>query len=189
MATISRGYIAKLPELKGFIPINYIDNGLSAYGIDETSGTKHRVGRCCALTNELRRDPDSGLRRQKTGGTSVLCPTLGAKAIGACPAPGQTIDITIQVTAKYKSLIKLNGKFDTETEEYFQTLVQPNVGKEWNVPPGNGVFTKQYVLPTGLTSVTRTASSACRTKATTTLWKRGFGTAPTCTPPTLVVRR
>ncbi|KAF0691259.1 hypothetical protein As57867_017413, partial [Aphanomyces stellatus] len=137
-----RGYIGKLDAFKGLIPINYSDNGLSAGGIAQTSSGKHGV---CG-------DPYNGVREHETGGTYGLFPTLGAKAIGACYKPGQTVDIQVQLTANHMGvfhfeLCKLNGKHDKETEECFQTLVQPNGEKEWKVPPGNQVFTIPTTLP------------------------------------------
>ncbi|KAF0688915.1 hypothetical protein As57867_019492, partial [Aphanomyces stellatus] len=101
-------------------------------------------------------DPYNGVREHETGGTYGLFPTLGAKAIGACYKPGQTVDIQVQLTANHMGvfhfeLCKLNGKHDKETEECFQTLVQPNGEKEWKVPPGNQVFTIPTTLPAGVT--------------------------------------
>ncbi|KAF0690731.1 Aste57867_17895 [Aphanomyces stellatus] len=141
-----RGYIGKLPEFKDVVPINYSDNGLSAGGIAQTSGGKHGV---CG-------DPYSGVREHETGGTYGVFPTQGAKAIGACYAPGSTVDITVQVTANHMGvfhfgLCKLNGKHDKETEECFQTLSQPNGQQTWPVPSGNQDFTTQWVLPQGVT--------------------------------------
>ncbi|OQR89831.1 hypothetical protein ACHHYP_06006 [Achlya hypogyna] len=140
-----RGYIGRLPAFKA-IPINYSDNGLNAGGIGGTSGGKHGV---CG-------DPFSGAREHETGGTYGLFPTLGAKAIGQCYAPGATMDLNIQITANHKGyftfgLCKLNGKNDKETEECFQDLVQPNGEKQWQLPAGNDFFKMQYKLPSGVT--------------------------------------
>ncbi|KAF0708533.1 hypothetical protein As57867_004610, partial [Aphanomyces stellatus] len=126
-----RGWIGRLPNHKD-IPIDYSDNGLNAGGIAQTSGGKHGV---CG-------DAYAGVREHETGGIYGLFPTLGAKAIGACYTPGQTIDITIQVTANHMGhftfgLCKLNGKHDKETEECFQVLAQPNGQEQWPVPSGN----------------------------------------------------
>ncbi|RHZ20073.1 hypothetical protein DYB31_004128 [Aphanomyces astaci] len=141
-----RGYIGKLPKYAGLVPINYDDNGLSAGGIGGTKGGKHGV---CG-------DPYSGVRQHETGGTYGLFPVHGSKVVGACYAPGSTVDLQVQLTANHKGyfqfgLCKLNGKHDKETNECFQTLIQPNGDKQWQVPPGNEVFTIQSVLPAGVT--------------------------------------
>ncbi|KAF0689371.1 Aste57867_19176 [Aphanomyces stellatus] len=141
-----RGYIGKVDGFKGLIPVDYSDNGLNAGGIAQTSGGKHGV---CG-------DPYSGVREHETGGTYGLFPTLGAKAIGACYTPGQTLDLQVQVTANHMGyftfgLCKLNGKSDKETEECFQSLAQPNGQEQWPVPSGNQIFNMQYTLPAGVT--------------------------------------
>ncbi|KAF0712866.1 hypothetical protein As57867_004609, partial [Aphanomyces stellatus] len=139
------GYIGRLPNHKD-IPIDYSDNGLNAGGIAQTSSGKHGV---CG-------DAYVGVREHETGGIYGLFPTLGANAIGACYTPGQTIDITIQVTANHMGhftfgLCKLNGKHDKETVECFQVLAQPNGQEQWPVPSGNQDFTMKYTLPQGVT--------------------------------------
>nr|AIG55958.1 secreted protein [Achlya hypogyna] len=139
-----RGYIGRLPAFKD-IPIDYSDNGLNAGGIGGTSGGKHGV---CG-------DAYSGVREHETGGIYGLFPTLGAKAVGACFAPGATVDINVQITANHKGyfefgLCKLNGKGDKETEECFQDLLQPNGEKQWQLPAGNDFFKMQYKLPAGV---------------------------------------
>ncbi|RHY99295.1 hypothetical protein DYB31_011879, partial [Aphanomyces astaci] len=115
-------------------------------GIGGTKGGKHGV---CG-------DPYSGVRQHETGGTYGLFPVHGSKVVGACYAPGSTVDLQVQLTANHKGyfqfgLCKLNGKHDKETNECFQTLIQPNGDKQWQVPPGNEVFTIQSVLPAGVT--------------------------------------
>ncbi|KAF0691606.1 hypothetical protein As57867_017141, partial [Aphanomyces stellatus] len=141
-----RGYIGKLPQFKDVVPINYSDNGLSAGGIGQTSGGKYGI---CG-------DPYNGVRAHETGGVYGTFPTNGAKAIGACYAPGATVDLKVQITANHKGyfqfgLCKLNAKGDKETEECFQSLAQPNGEKQWQLPPGNDFFTMQYKLPSGVT--------------------------------------
>ncbi|KAF0710774.1 hypothetical protein AaE_012384, partial [Aphanomyces astaci] len=141
-----RGYIGKLPKFADLVPVNYDDNGLSAGGIGGTKGGKHGV---CG-------DPYSGVRQHETGGTYGLFPVHGSKVVGACYAPGSTVDLQVQLTANHQGyfqfgLCKLNGKHDKETNDCFQTLVQPNGETQWQVPPGNEVFTIQSVLPAGVT--------------------------------------
>ncbi|KAF0696077.1 hypothetical protein As57867_013109, partial [Aphanomyces stellatus] len=137
-----RGYIGKLPDFKGLVPIDYSDNGLNAGGIDETKSGKHGV---CG-------DPYKGARDHESGGIYGTFPTLGAKAIGACLVPGSTVDLTVQVTANHMGyftfgLCKLNGKTDKETEECFELLAQPNGQVQWPVPKGNDFFNMSYTLP------------------------------------------
>ncbi|EQC28840.1 hypothetical protein SDRG_13353 [Saprolegnia diclina VS20] len=107
-----RGYIGKLPQFKDLVPTNYSDHGLNAGGIGGTAGGKHGV---CG-------DPYTGARDHETGGMYGLFPTHGSKVVGACFAPGATIDLNIQITANHKGyfefgLCKLNGKGDKETED------------------------------------------------------------------------
>ncbi|RHZ41653.1 hypothetical protein DYB26_013603 [Aphanomyces astaci] len=141
-----RGYIGKLPQFKGLVPINYSDHGLSAGGIGQTSGGKNGI---CG-------DPYTGVREHETGGTYGRFPQHREKVIGACYAPGSTIGVQVQLTANHKGffefgLCKLNSLNDKETEECFQALAEPSGLKEWQVPPGNGFFDIQYVLPSGVT--------------------------------------
>ncbi|OQR83208.1 eukaryotic translation initiation factor 3 subunit A-like isoform X1, partial [Achlya hypogyna] len=137
-----RGYIGKLPQFKDVVPTDYSDHGLNAGGIQQTKGGKHGV---CG-------DPYNGARDHETGGMYGLFPTHGSKVIGACYAPGATVDLQVQITANHKGffefgLCKLNGKGDKETEECFQTLTQPNGEKQWQLPAGNDFFKMQYTLP------------------------------------------
>ncbi|ETV69628.1 hypothetical protein H257_14650 [Aphanomyces astaci] len=141
-----RGYIGKLAQFAGIVPPDYGDHGLNAGGIAATSGGKFGV---CG-------DSYTGVRQHETGGTYGTFPTNGAKAIGACYAPGSTVDLQVQLTANHKGyfefgLCKLDMKHDKETNECFQTLAQPNGETQWQVPPGNEVFTIQSVLPAGVT--------------------------------------
>ncbi|RLO04641.1 hypothetical protein DYB28_001693 [Aphanomyces astaci] len=141
-----RGYIGKLPQYKGLVPINYSDNGLSAGGIGQTSGGKNGI---CG-------DPYTGVREHETGGVYGRFPQHREKVVGACYAPGSTIGVQVQLTANHKGyfefgLCKLNHLNDKETEECFQALAEPSGLKEWQVPPGNGFFDIQYVLPSGVT--------------------------------------
>ncbi|KAF0748239.1 hypothetical protein AaE_007419 [Aphanomyces astaci] len=141
-----RGHIGRLPKFSGLVPINYSDNGLSAGGIGGTKGGKHGV---CG-------DAYSGVREHETGGTYGRFPIHGSKVVGACYAPGSTVDLEIQLTANHKGyfqfgLCKLSGKDDKETEECFKALAQPSGETQWQVPPGNQVFNMKYVLPSGVT--------------------------------------
>ncbi|KAF0691170.1 hypothetical protein As57867_017490, partial [Aphanomyces stellatus] len=140
-----RGYIGKLSQFS-YIPKDYNDHGLNGGGIWLTSGGQHGV---CG-------DPYNAARDHETGGTYGTFPTNGAKAIGGCYTPGQTLDLQIELTANHMGyfefgLCKLNAKTDKETEECFQSLAQPNGNKQWPVPPGNQQFSMQYTLPQGLT--------------------------------------
>ncbi|RHZ41016.1 hypothetical protein DYB26_011626 [Aphanomyces astaci] len=141
-----RGYIGKLAQFAGIVPPDYDDHSLNAGGIAATSGGKFGV---CG-------DSYSGTRQHETGGTYGTFPTNGAKAIGACYAPGSTVDLQVQLMANYKGyfefgLCKLDTKDDKESNECFQTLAQPSGETKWQVPPGNEVFTIQSVLPAGVT--------------------------------------
>ncbi|RHY16928.1 hypothetical protein DYB25_004126 [Aphanomyces astaci] len=141
-----RGYIGKLAQFAGIVPPDYDDHSLNAGGIAATSGGKFGV---CG-------DSYSGTRQHETGGTYGTFPTNSAKAIGACYAPGSTVDLQVQLMANYKGyfefgLCKLDTKDDKESNECFQTLAQPNGETKWQVPPGNEVFTIQSVLPAGVT--------------------------------------
>ncbi|KAF0689373.1 hypothetical protein As57867_019114, partial [Aphanomyces stellatus] len=139
-----RGILYTIPGFD-FMPPDYDDDGLSAGGIAATADGKHGV---CG-------DPYAGVRDHETGGKYGLFPTLGAKAIGACYAPGQLVDIAVQLTANHKGyftfgLCKLIGKGDKETEECFHALAQPNGEPKWAVPKGNQLFQMQYQLPAGV---------------------------------------
>ncbi|RQM18689.1 hypothetical protein B5M09_011989 [Aphanomyces astaci] len=140
-----RGYIGKLPQFNGLVPINFGDHGLSAGGIGQTRGGKHGI---CG-------DRYSGKRLHETGGEFAKFPQLREKVIGACYAPGSTMDLQVQLTANHMGyfefgLCKLNSLNDKETEDCFKTLVQPNGEKDWKLPAGNKVFNMQYMLPDGV---------------------------------------
>ncbi|RHY17179.1 hypothetical protein DYB25_008017, partial [Aphanomyces astaci] len=141
-----RGYIGQLDQFAGIIPFDYDDHNLNGGGIAATSGGK--FGLCG--------DSYSGNRLHETGGTYGTFPTNGAKAIGACYAPGSTVDLQVQLMANHKGyfefgLCKLETKDDKETNECFQTLAQPSGETQWQLPPGNEVFTIPSVLPAGVT--------------------------------------
>ncbi|RHY87344.1 hypothetical protein DYB35_009848 [Aphanomyces astaci] len=140
-----RGYIGKLPQFDGLVPVNFGDHSLSAGGIGQTRGGKHGI---CG-------DRYSGKRLHETGGEFAKFPQLREKVIGACYAPGSTMDLQVQLTANHMGyfefgLCKLNSLNDKETEDCFKTLVQPNGEKDWKVPAGNKVFNMQYMLPDGV---------------------------------------
>ncbi|RLO09515.1 hypothetical protein DYB28_006037 [Aphanomyces astaci] len=141
-----RGYIGQLDQFAGIIPFDYDDHNLNGGGIAATSGGKFGV---CG-------DSYSGNRLHETGGTYGTFPTNGAKAIGACYAPGSTVDLQVQLMANHKGyfefgLCKLDTIDDKETNECFQTLAQPSGETQWQLPPGNEVFTIPSVLPAGVT--------------------------------------
>jgi hypothetical protein len=141
-----RGYIGKLAQFSAYVSPNYDDHGLNAGGIGQTSGGKHGV---CG-------DPYNGVRQHETGGTYAKFPQFREKVISGCYAPGATIDLQVQITANHYGyfefgLCKLNALNDKETEECFQTLVQPNGQKDWKLPAGAQTFSMQYSLPAGVT--------------------------------------
>ncbi|RHZ08863.1 hypothetical protein DYB26_006835 [Aphanomyces astaci] len=140
-----RGYIGSLPQFKDFVPKNYGDHSLNAGGIGQTKGGKHGI---CG-------DKFSGKRLHETGGEYGKFPQHREKVIGACYAPGSTMDLQVQITANHKGyfefgLCKLNSLNDKETEECFKTLVQPNGEKHWKLPTGAKTFNMQYMLPDGM---------------------------------------
>ncbi|RHY00135.1 hypothetical protein DYB37_002850 [Aphanomyces astaci] len=140
-----RGYIGKLPQFSGLVPINFSDHGLSGGGIGQTKGGKHGI---CG-------DSYSGKRLHETGGEFAKFPQHREKVIGACYAPGSTMDLQVQITANHKGyfefgLCKLNSLNDKETEDCFKTLVQPNGEKDWQLPAGAKTFNMQYMLPDGV---------------------------------------
>ncbi|KAF0762759.1 hypothetical protein AaE_003268, partial [Aphanomyces astaci] len=59
-----RGYIGKLPQFSGLVPINFSDHGLSGGGIGQTKGGKHGI---CG-------DSYSGKRLHETGGEFAKFP-------------------------------------------------------------------------------------------------------------------
>ncbi|KAG9400937.1 Chitinase 1 [Aphanomyces cochlioides] len=129
-----RGYIGKLPQFS-YIPKDYSDN-VKPVVVNMASVAISTMA--CA--------------NMKTGGIYGTFPTNRDKAIGACYAPGSTIDIQVQITANHKGyfefgLCKLNGLNDKVTESCFQSLVQPNGDKQWPLPAGAETFAMQYQLP------------------------------------------
>ncbi|RHY74191.1 hypothetical protein DYB30_009238 [Aphanomyces astaci] len=65
------------------------------------------------------------------------------------------MDLQVQITANHKGyfefgLCKLNSLNDSETEDCFKTLVQPNGEKDWQLPAGSKTFSMQYMLPDGV---------------------------------------
>ncbi|ETV69622.1 hypothetical protein H257_14644 [Aphanomyces astaci] len=133
-----RGYIGKLPQFSGLVPINFSDHGLSGGGIGQTKGGKHGI---CG-------DSYSGKRLHETGGEFAKFPQHREKVIGACYAPGSTMDLQVQITANHKGyfefgLCKLNSRNDMETEDCFKTLVQPNGEKDCQLPAGAKTFNMQ----------------------------------------------
>ncbi|RLN89377.1 hypothetical protein DYB28_010527, partial [Aphanomyces astaci] len=140
-----RGYIGKLSQFSSLVPTNFGDHGLNAGGIGQTKGGKHGI---CG-------DKFSGKRLHETGGEYGKFPQHREKVIGACYAPGSTMDLQVQITANHKGyfefgLCKLNSLDDKETEDCFKTLVQPNGEKDWQLPAGAKTFNMQYTLPDGV---------------------------------------
>ncbi|KAF0757881.1 hypothetical protein AaE_004115, partial [Aphanomyces astaci] len=140
-----RGYIGRLHQFKGIVPVNFGDHSLNAGGIGQTKGGKHGI---CG-------DKYSGKRLHETGGKFAKFPQHREKVIGACYAPGSTMDLQVQITANHKGyfefgLCKLNSLNDSETEDCFKTLVQPNGEKDWQLPAGSKTFSMQYMLPDGV---------------------------------------
>ncbi|KAF0687444.1 Aste57867_20808 [Aphanomyces stellatus] len=142
-----RGYIGKLAPFQGIVPADYNDSDLDGGGVGLTHTGLHGV---CG-------DPYYGIRDHETGGKYGTFPTHRAKAIGACYAPGSTIDVGIQLTTNHDgyfefSLCKLDGPYDVESEPCFQSLAQPNGTTRWQVPHGTtDLFRLQYVLPPHVT--------------------------------------
>ncbi|KAF0700646.1 Aste57867_8824 [Aphanomyces stellatus] len=150
-----RGWIGRVPGYS-FVPIDYSDNGLNAGGVAATSNGDHGV---CG-------DPfkDPAPRAHESGGFYGLYPNVTTRAVAACYAPGQTLNLTVQVTANHKGdfdfgVCKLNKASDVESEACFQPLAQPSGALLWPVPDGNLFFNMQYVLPKDL--VCDTLGSHC----------------------------
>ncbi|KAF0716799.1 Aste57867_2659 [Aphanomyces stellatus] len=146
-----RGWLYTLPQFTDLVPADYDDDGLSAGGIGSTQSGTHGI---CGdpYSQQAPRPHETG------GGVYALFPKYGSKVIGGCFAPGQTMDLTVEITANHKgyfefALCKLNGRTDAETEQCFNAtpLVQPNGQKQWPLPAGIKTFNMQYVLPAGIT--------------------------------------
>ncbi|KAF0716800.1 Aste57867_2660 [Aphanomyces stellatus] len=145
-----RGYLAQLSSFATLVPPDFDDDELDAGGIVSTNRGLH--GTCGDDFN------DQNPRAHETGGVYGRFPTDGKRVVGACYAPGQVIDVAVELTAQIPTgffefaLCKLAGRGDRESDACFQSLHQPNGQSRVVLPPRSSaaVVTTKIQLPAGL---------------------------------------